>query len=84
MWLRVLVRSRGLSREDGLGIMAVTFPFGRGQVLHMVGHFDNAPDKFRFGDTLPDPAPVIGISLRQALAANFVVAGLEGTRVPSR
>jgi hypothetical protein len=81
--VRVLVRSRALAREDGQGILAVTFPFGRGHVLHLVGHFDNNPMSFHFGNSLPDPAPVIGISLRQAIAANFVVAGLTGRHIPN-
>jgi hypothetical protein len=79
--VRVLVRSNGLRREDGAGVLAVSFGFGRGYVLHMVGHFDNNPTAFRFRDSLPDPAPVIGISLRQALAANFVVAGETGEKL---
>jgi hypothetical protein len=82
--VRVLVRSRKLAGEDGQGVLAVTFPFGRGQVLHLVGHFDNNPMTFHFGNSLPDPAPVIGISLRQAIAANFVVAGLTHTHIPTR
>jgi hypothetical protein len=82
--VRVLVRSRALAREDGQGILAVAWRFGRGEVLHLVGHFDNNPTAFRFGDNLPDPAPGIGISLRQAIAANFVVAGLTATHLPDR
>jgi len=67
-----------LSRDDPdrRGILAVTFTFGRGHVLHLVGHFDNNAT-LAFGNMLPDPAPEIGISLRQALAANFLVAGLS-------
>lgn len=80
--VRVLARSRGLASEDGDGILAFVFPFGRGRVLHLVGHFDNDPNALHFGDSLPDPAPVIGISLRQAIAANFVVSALQGTRIP--
>lgn len=81
--VRVLARSRKLEKEDpaGQGVLAVTFPFGRGYVMHMTGHFDNN-GFFKFTNSLPDPAPVIGISLRQALAANFVVAGLRGTKIP--
>lgn len=81
--VRVLVASRELKDEDPdhLGALAVIFPFGRGYVLHMVGHFDNNGGLF-FKDKLPDPAPVIEISLRQALATNFIVAGLKGTRIP--
>lgn len=80
--VRVLARSRQLEKEDpgSQGVLAVTFPFGRGYVMHMVGHFDNN-GFFKFTNSLPDPAPSIGISLRQALAANFVVAGLTGKRL---
>jgi len=76
--VRVLARSQQLRRDDpdGQGILAVTFRFGRGQVLHLVGHFDNN-STLAFLNSLPDPAPIIGISLRQALAANFVVAALS-------
>jgi hypothetical protein len=81
--VRVLARSRQLEKEDpgGQGVLAVTFSFGRGYVMHMTGHFDNN-GFFKFTNSLPDPAPVIGISLRQALAANFVVAALTGKRIP--
>jgi|AGTN01.3.fsa_nt_gi hypothetical protein len=81
--VRVLVTSSELKEEDPdhLGALAVIFPFGRGYVLHMVGHFDNNGGLF-LKDKLPDPAPVIDISLRQALATNFIVAGLKGTRIP--
>lgn len=82
--VRCIVRSRALAGEDGEGVLALTFPFGRGQVLHMVGHFDNNQGMFRMGDTLPDPAPIIGIALRQAIASNFVVAGLSNVPIPSR
>ncbi|MBI4534035.1 MAG: hypothetical protein HY711_08800 [Candidatus Melainabacteria bacterium] len=67
---------------DGQGILAVTFAFGRGQVLHLVGHFDNNAN-LAFANSLPDPAPGIGISLRQALAANFLVAALTHNRPSS-
>ncbi len=81
--VRVLARSRKLEKEDpaGQGVLAVTFPFGKGYVMHTVGHFDNN-GFFKFTNALPDPAPAIGISLRQALASNFVVAGLTGTKIP--
>lgn len=81
--VRVLARSHKLEHEDpgGQGVLAVVFPFGRGYVMHMIGHFDNN-GFFKFTNSLPDPAPVIGISLRQALASNFVVAGLTGTKIP--
>lgn len=76
----ILVRSRDLMRDDpdNLGILAVTFPFGKGHVLHLVGHFDNNSDR-AFSSALPDPAPRIGISLRQAIAANFVVEALRSS-----
>lgn len=79
--VQVLARSSSLAKDDpdGQGILAVVFAVGKGYVMHMTAHFDRsqAPGGF----DLPDPAPVIGISLRQALAINFVVAGLEGTRL---
>jgi hypothetical protein len=97
--VRVLARSARLAQEDpdGQGALAVEFAFGRGYVLHLVGHFDNNADvgltnptfgfgssSFAFGgNSLPDPAPVIGIALRQAIAANFIVAGLTNTPIPS-
>ncbi len=76
--VRVLARSQMLTKDDPdhTGILAVVFPFGRGQVLHLVGHFDNNAT-LAFGNMLPDPAPQIGISLRQALAANFLIEGLQ-------
>lgn len=76
--VETLVRSRDLVREDPdrMGNLAVTFPFGKGRVMHLVGHFDNNAT-FAFNNRLPDPAPVIGISLRQAIATNFIVAGLD-------
>jgi len=77
--VKVLVRSQQLARggddPDRQGVLAVSFRFGRGQVLHLVGHFDNNSG-LAFVNALPDPAPGIGISLRQAIASNFVVAGL--------
>lgn len=75
--VRILVRSRQVAKDDPdhLGILAVVFSFGRGQVMHLVGHFDNNAG-LAFNNMLPDPAPEIGISLRQALAANFLLSGL--------
>jgi hypothetical protein len=77
-YVHVLVRSRTLSRQDpdGFGILAATFQYGKGQVLHVVGHFDiNSAGTFT--NSLPDAAPRIGIGLRQAIIANFIVKGLE-------
>ncbi|MBX9879157.1 MAG: hypothetical protein K2Y22_11920 [Candidatus Obscuribacterales bacterium] len=75
--VRVIAVSNELAQEDPdrNGILAFTFPFGRGKVMHMIGHFDNNA-AFVFTDSLPDPAPQIGIALRQALATNFIVEGL--------
>ncbi|MBX9948197.1 MAG: hypothetical protein K2Y39_03445 [Candidatus Obscuribacterales bacterium] len=76
--VKVLAVSRDLATldPDRQGILAVTFSFGRGKILHLVGHFDNNSLPF-LPLHLPDPAPIIGIGLRQAMAANFVIAGLE-------
>ncbi len=81
--VRVLITSRQLAGEDPdkAGVLAVIFPFGRGYVLHMVGHFDNNA-KIAVGNFLPDSSPAIGISLRQAIATNFIVAGMTGKRLP--
>ncbi len=78
--VRPLAFSRSLILEDPdhKGYLAVMFPFGRGYVMHMTAHFDRSQ---KSGTILPDPAPVIGISLRQAIAINFFVAGLERTKL---
>jgi len=77
--VQVLARSRDLMRLDAdqLGILALSFPFGEGRVLHLVGHFDNNAN-LSFNTALPDPAPIIGIGLRQAIATNFIMAALHG------
>lgn len=79
--VRVLAVSQELAQEDpdGLGALAVVFPFGRGYVMHMMAHFDRG--QAVRGYSLEDAAPAIGISLRQALAINYVVAGLQGTKL---
>jgi hypothetical protein len=71
--VQVLARSRMLSREDPdqQGILAISFQYGKGRVLHLVGHFDTNSDG-SFNNVLLDPSPGITVSLRQALAANFV------------
>jgi len=81
--VKVLAMSRKLARQDpgGQGILAVSFRFGKGKVLHMIGHFDNKPF-FPIKNALPDPAPVIGISLRQALAGSFVLNALREAYQP--
>jgi hypothetical protein len=93
----VLVRSKRLAYQDpnrtfalnsrsdtevaNIGILALTFRYEKGRVLHLVGHFDNNTD-LAFNNSLPDPAPRIGISLRQAIAANFIAAGLKANPHP--
>ncbi len=79
--VRVLAVSPTLAKDDpdGQGILAVVFPFEKGYVLHMTAHFDRSQSGS--GDQIDDPAPVIGIGLRQAIAINFVVAGLAGTKL---
>lgn len=78
--VKVLATSKQLLADDpdGQGILAVVFPYGQGQVMHMTAHFDRSQRIIGF--YLADPAPVIGISLRQALAINYVVAGLTGVK----
>lgn len=81
--VRVLARSSQLAAEDpaSQGALGVVFPFGRGYVMHLVGHFDN---NTALPNRIADAAPVIRISMRQALATNFVVAGLTGRKIPIR
>ena len=84
--VHLIARSSRLSLQDPqlrvlgdplmAGALALEFSFGRGKVLHLVGHFDNCANSFR-ALLLPDPAPGAGISLRQALAANFIVEALN-------
>lgn len=78
--VRILATSKSLVIDDPdrQGILAVVFPFERGYVMHMTAHFDRSQQII--GYYLADPAPVIGISLRQALAINFVIAGLTGVK----
>ena len=74
----VLVRSRQLAKEDpnNLGVLAATFTYGRGKVLHLVGHFENN-NGLLFADAVPDPSPGIQISLRQAITLNFICEALS-------
>lgn len=75
--VEVIAASVQLKTDDssGRGILAATFQYGKGRVLHLVGHFDYNSDR-AFSNSLPDPAPEIGISLRQAIAANFIAEAL--------
>lgn len=82
--VEVLAASVQLKTDDsqGLGNLAATFRFGKGKVLHLVGHFDYNSGR-AFNNLLPDPAPKIGISLRQAIAANFIAEALgQGGAAP--
>jgi len=65
------------SDQNQWGILACEFPFGRGRVLHLVGHYDyNSPLTFtRY--ILPDAIPGAGIGLRQAISTNFLLEGLN-------
>jgi hypothetical protein len=58
------------------GALAFEINFGRGKILHLVGHFDNCSNSFRL-QLLPDPTPGAGISLRQVLATNFLIEALS-------
>ncbi len=81
--VEVLAASVQLKSDDsqGLGNLAATFRFGKGRVLHLVGHFDYNSGR-AFNNLLPDPAPKIGISLRQAIAANFIAEALGQSASP--
>lgn len=62
------------------GVLACEFPYGRGRVLHLVGHYDyNSPLGFR-RYVLQDAIPGTGIGLRQAISTNFLMEGLRVTR----
>lgn len=80
--VKVLARSRHMREDpDGLGILSVTFSYGNGRVMHLVGHFDNNSE-LAFNTAIPDPAPGLGFSLRQALAANFIAQALQQSASP--
>lgn len=79
--VQVLARSRQLSFEDtvNLGVLALTFDYGKGRVLHLIGHVDNNTD-LASQSTLPDPSPRLTISLRQIISLNFIVNALKASR----
>ncbi len=81
--VHILAQSVQLRTDDssGRGDLAATFQFGKGRVLHMVGHFDYNSGR-AFANLLPDPAPQIGISLRQAIATNFIAEALRQSDSP--
>lgn len=74
----VLVLSRQLMRQDPSqkGILAFSFTFGQGKVLHLVGHFDSN-SAGAFNNMLSDPSPNIIVSLRQAIATNFIASAFN-------
>jgi hypothetical protein len=85
--VRVLARSYMLAGEDPnqrftrdpnqLGVLACEFPYGRGRVLHLVGHYDyNSPLRLK-RHVLQDAIPGAGIGLRQAISTNFLLEGLN-------
>jgi hypothetical protein len=84
--VHIIARSSKLAHQDPqfrvlpdpvlAGVVAFEFSFGRGKVLHLVGHFDNCSNTFR-PYLLPDPVPNVGISLRQVLACNFIMQALS-------
>ncbi len=73
----VLVVSKTLAYDSaGSGILAFSFPYDKGQVLHLVGHFDNNSD-YASANILPDPTPRTIVSMRQAIAANFIASAFD-------
>ena len=76
--VQILARSRQLSFEDtvNLGVLALTFDFGKGRVLHLIGHIDNNTD-LASQSALPDPSPQSIISLRQVISLNFIMNALS-------
>ncbi len=58
------------------GILAVLIDYGRGKIFHLVGHYDNDANT-AFVNDVADPAPGIQISLRQAMATNFIAEAFE-------
>lgn len=87
--VHIIARSSRLAQQDPqfrvlqdpilAGVLAFEFTFGRGKILHLVGHFDNCSQSFK-PFMLPDPAPGAGISLRQVLAANFIMEALNNKK----
>ncbi|MBX9687909.1 MAG: hypothetical protein K2X27_14480 [Candidatus Obscuribacterales bacterium] len=90
--VHIIARSSRLAHQDSqyrvlpdqiqAGALALEFEFGRGKVLHLVGHFDNCSNSFR-PYLLPDPAPGAGVSLRQGLAGNFIMEALSKAKAPA-
>jgi hypothetical protein len=87
--VRVLARSYRLADQDPnssrvadynqRGVLACEFNYGRGSVLHLVGHFDYNAGLGFMRYLLPDAIPGAGIGLRQAIATNFLIRALQGS-----
>lgn len=87
--VEIIARSSSLANTDRqlrvlpdpllAGALACQFQFGHGKVLHLVGHFENCAASFK-PNLLPDPTADAGISLRQVLAANFILEALNKTK----
>jgi hypothetical protein len=71
-------RNRNTTRDPNQwGVLACEFPYGRGKVLHLVGHYDyNSPLGFT-RNVLQDAIPGVGVGLRQAISTNFLIEGLS-------
>lgn len=66
---------------DGNGALAVTYRFGEGWVLHVIGHLFNDG---KSDDSMEDFSREMGISMRQGIIANFVIEGLKVKRTNAR
>jgi hypothetical protein len=62
----VLIESDDLDRKYGTRPVAVTFKFGKGRVLHMLGHFFQKEGNLK------------GTFSAQRLVANFLIAAIKG------
>jgi len=62
----VLIESDDLDRKYGTRAVAVTFKFGRGRVLHMLGHFFQEEGNLK------------GTFSAQRLVANYLIAAIKG------
>lgn len=76
--LRHIAKFRPPEPEDFFqaGILAVLIDYGRGKIFHLVGHYDNDANT-AFVNDIADSAPGIKISMRQALATNFIAEAFE-------
>jgi hypothetical protein len=64
--VQTLIESEDLQREYGARAVAVTFRYGQGRVLHMLGHFFQKEGNLR------------GAFSAQRLVANFLIAAVRG------